>query len=140
MICEMCGKETDELVSIRIEGAILQVCKSCARHGVRVRERKQKSDESEIVPVENYGSIIRKEREKLGLTREELARKLNLSESYLRNLEHEKVELDMKTGRLLEKFFGIKLFERLDMENTPLEKKETGYVTLGDIAKVKWGK
>lgn len=140
MACEMCGKETDELVSVRIEGAILQVCKSCAKHGVRVKEKKQKTEETEIVPVEHYGKIIRKEREKLGLTQEELARKLNISESHLRNLEHEKVELDMKTGRILEKFFGIKLFERLEVEEISSEKKESGLVTLGDIAKVKWGK
>ncbi len=140
MACEMCGRETDELVSIRIEGAVLQVCKSCAKHGVRVKEKKQKIDETEIIPVEHYGAVIRREREKLGLTQEELARKLNISESHLRNLEHEKVELDMKTGKILEKFFGIKLFEHLEVENTPSEKKDIGPITLGDIAKVKWGK
>ena len=36
MICEMCGKETDALSQVRIEGSTLSVCADCARFGVLV--------------------------------------------------------------------------------------------------------
>jgi ribosome-binding protein aMBF1 (putative translation factor) len=35
---------------------------------------------------------------------------------------------------------GVKLFERVESEEIHSDRKESDAVTLGDIAKVKWGK
>ncbi len=33
MLCEMCGKEDDDLVRVSVEGSVLLVCPSCSRFG-----------------------------------------------------------------------------------------------------------
>ncbi len=33
MICEMCGKDTETLTAVRIEGSVLQLCSDCSRFG-----------------------------------------------------------------------------------------------------------
>lgn len=33
MICEMCGKDTETLTAVRIEGSVLQLCADCSRFG-----------------------------------------------------------------------------------------------------------
>jgi len=46
MQCEMCGKDVEEFYRTRIEGTILNVCKSCAAHGEVLKEttRERKED------------------------------------------------------------------------------------------------
>jgi len=40
MNCEMCGSETDKLIKIKVDGAILNVCPNCAKFGTPVEEKK----------------------------------------------------------------------------------------------------
>ncbi len=40
MNCEMCGAETDRLTKIKVDGAVLNVCQSCAKFGNPVEEKK----------------------------------------------------------------------------------------------------
>ncbi len=40
MNCEMCGSETDKLIKIKVDGAILNVCSQCAKFGTPVEEKK----------------------------------------------------------------------------------------------------
>ena len=34
MICEMCGKETESLSRVRVEGSVLRLCADCSKFGV----------------------------------------------------------------------------------------------------------
>ncbi len=34
MICEMCGKESESLIRVRVEGSVLRLCAPCSRFGV----------------------------------------------------------------------------------------------------------
>lgn len=36
MICEMCGKDTDSLTPVRVEGSVLELCADCAKFGQAV--------------------------------------------------------------------------------------------------------
>ena len=147
----MCGRNS-ELFLANIEGTELNVCQNCAKYGRIIKkiqqvikiEKKLKSIEKENKPeiietiVEDYSQKIRKAREKLGLSYEDFAKKINEKESWLHNIETGKYEPSIKIARKLEKLFGIKLVEesedKKDKINLKTKKEE---FTIGDFIKVK---
>ncbi|MGC9005135.1 MAG: helix-turn-helix domain-containing protein, partial [Candidatus Micrarchaeia archaeon] len=69
-----------------------------------------------------------------GMSREELAKKLNETESYLEHIERERMRPTLKTARKLEKALGVKLIEKTTeviLEKTEKRKKEE--LTLEDF-------
>src|SRR3989338_8945498 len=94
--CDMCGRNS-ELFLANIEGTELNVCQNCAKYGRIIKkiqqvikiEKKLKSIEKENKPeiietiVDDYSQKIRKAREKLGLSYEDFAKKINEKESWL---------------------------------------------------------
>lgn len=121
MRCEVCGKEA-KLIRAEIEGAELWVCSKCASLGKPLYEPQQRKKvsikreyfkvEEPFVLVENYGEVIRKAREKKGLTREELAKKLFEKESVLQRIEANELEPSDALTLKLEKLLGIRLREQ----------------------------
>ncbi|MCX8190115.1 MAG: multiprotein bridging factor aMBF1 [Candidatus Diapherotrites archaeon] len=125
MLCEVCGKSSQKLLRTEIEGAELMVCQECSALGKIIREPKEnfmqpifkkttnppKIQEPPQV-IENFGVEIKKAREKLGLTREELAKKIFEKESLLVRIENTNFEPEEKVIRKLEKVLGIKLIEQ----------------------------
>lgn len=124
MLCEICGKDVPKLVRAEIEGAELMVCPECSSLGKVLREPQDyvvrpSVQKISIVPkiheppqvIENFGAEVKKAREKLGLTREELAKKIFEKESLLVRIENTNFEPEEKVIRKLEKALGIKLIE-----------------------------
>ncbi len=120
MRCEVCGREA-KLMRVEIEGAELLVCSKCASLGKILRDSQApktsniKYDyklEEPFVLVENYGELIRKAREKLGLTREQLAKKLFEKESVIQRIEANELEPSNELVLKLEKTLGITLREQ----------------------------
>ncbi|MCD6247697.1 MAG: TIGR00270 family protein [Candidatus Diapherotrites archaeon] len=121
MRCEVCGREA-KLIRAEIEGAELLVCSKCASLGKPLYKPEGKSKlfarkdypkiEEPFTLIENYGEVIRKAREKKGLTREELAKKLFEKESVLQRIEANKLEPSDALVLKLEKVLGITLREQ----------------------------
>ena len=138
----------------------MTVCSRCAQFGskewdpkkpqatpVRRRTRPQarprRRSEIEVAEafelVENYGTLIRKTRQRKGVSVEDFAKKLSEKESVIKKLEKEQLNPSMDLIRKVQRELGIKLIE----ESTTTAAAGTfltrpmGPRTLGDLIKIK---
>jgi len=121
MRCEVCGRETPKLIRAEIEGAELMVCGECAKLGkvLRTQEGTPKAvymPRRETAPliepfelIDDFGTEIKKARERLGLTREQLAKKIFEKESVLQRIEANELEPSDELVLKLEKALNIRL-------------------------------
>ncbi len=144
--CEICGRET-KTRPVEQEGAIIEACYDCVpgREHERIPLENVPSFESRRKPRElprifeprpDYPQVIKREREKRGLSREELARRLGIKESVVRRLESGSLALDEKHAVLLERFFGVSMrLEEEEVLEEPQEEREheDREVSLGDL-------
>ncbi|MFQ5801160.1 MAG: multiprotein bridging factor aMBF1, partial [Candidatus Hydrothermarchaeales archaeon] len=130
MNCEICGREIiGDVRTVKIEGTLMRACRACARLGERVVGRKEKVQtratsriptprtartERVVDVVDDYAKIIRQNREKAGLTQEQLGTKINEKGSVIARLESGHMKPDLKVARKLERLFDIKLFEEIE--------------------------
>jgi len=159
--CEVCGhKIHGSPIRAIIEGAKLTVCVECSKHGkiimeeevelgrrvpkkspvafsAKVRRKKTVGAKVEITQevVEGYHAKIRQAREKLGLSHEELGKKINEKASVLSKLETGKMTPNNVLVTKLEHALKIKLLvpiseEKFSHEMPKLPSRET---TLGDL-------
>ncbi|MCS7093625.1 MAG: multiprotein bridging factor aMBF1 [Candidatus Aenigmarchaeota archaeon] len=152
MECMICGKELKIVYKVEIDGNIIETCENCAKaHGRIVetfrsgyeKEINSKFEKREIDPieedielVEDFNELIRNSREKFGLSLEEAARKLGIKESFLAKIESGEILPDKKTLKKMEKFFKIKLEEKI--ESKKLEKKsQEDKLRIADIVEIK---
>ncbi len=138
-ICDICGRKT-KTRKVRIEGAVIEACYKCVPGKERdVVEKKRQCKPKQIKEedvVEQYNKIIKTAREEKGISVEDLAKKLNISLSYLRHIEKRDMIPDKKTAKKLERFLNIKLFEEIiveEEEDVSDKASEAGF-TLGDQA------
>ncbi len=142
MNCELCGKEIRHYHEVVIDGATMKVCDDCARYGKEVRKQSsfqapkitknviqapisnpishptvKKRTSREIIdddePVLDFGKIIKKRREELGMSQEELAVKLQEKKNLLAKIEREEIKPDKATARKIEKILGVKIMEKI---------------------------
>jgi len=123
LTCEICGRTIKTPPSrIKIDGAVLQVCQSCAgrgtpqappaprpillRPGPPVRKT-YAEPELEVDP--DYNSIVRHAREKMGLTQEALGRAINEKPSVISHVESKKLKPDPVLARKLMHHLKINL-------------------------------
>ena len=147
MQCNMCNKEAK--VIALVEGVELSVCNDCGKFGNIIKPiRKESKETPKTIKIEkekeiielianNYGEMIKKKRESLGLTQKELANKLAEKESLIHNIESERFEPNIELAKKFERFLGITLIEKQQEERLNKEKKETRELTLGDLIKKK---
>ena len=123
LTCEVCGNPIRTSPSrVEIDGAILQVCQSCAKRGSplmsavpRVRPFRTRpavrgeSIESELEVDPEYSSIVRRAREKLGLTQEALGRAINVKPSVISHIETKKMKPDLILARTLMHYLKVNL-------------------------------
>jgi len=123
--CELCGKETKVLYRTIIEGYEYLVCKECSKLGKVIgkyvaEKPKEKTlyeryssmtrDEmEEDLLVEDFGERIRKAREQLGMTREDLARKVGIKVNLLAKIENSEIIPEDRVRKRIEKVLNIKL-------------------------------
>ena len=148
-----------------IDGAKLLICSECAQHAptswqpepekprvpvkkpaptvrpmramraVRARAPPQALMSDDLVLVEDYGRSIRGGREKLGLTHEELSRKIGERVSLLQKLETEKIVPDRSLAKKLENALRVKILvppPKIQVSEEMLAKKPVD-LTLGDV-------
>ena len=163
-MCELCGKLTDKLYKVIIEGSEMNVCKECAKfgktpktysrfgkkivgsgaisttkHKQTKRPIKRRRDIFDTLPMlrEDYGDVIREAREKMGLTIEELAKKLKMKASTLQKFERYELEPNEKEIKILERELKISLTESVGEESPYYGGGDEDGFTLGDFLRIK---
>ena len=140
--CELCGSKKANR-KIKIDESILSVCENCIKFGEEipiiefksVKKRIPKIEELEKVIKSNFRLLIRDAREKMNLTQEQLAKKLNEKASLIKRIE-DGWEPSLGLVKKLEKFFNIQLTE--EVEEKSVEKKaDRKKLTIGDIVEVR---
>lgn len=138
MQCEICGKDSDGCFRIELEGSELIACDECAELGTKISKisvpvikKKQKprlevhipffekkpKEEAAFELLPDYGKMIRKEREKRGLTMEELGKILYIKGSELNRMEMQTLKPDEMQIKKIEKGLGIKLRTKASAED-----------------------
>ncbi|GAA5819887.1 MAG: TIGR00270 family protein [Methanobrevibacter sp. CfCl-M3] len=170
MRCEICGEviEDDKPIKTKIDGSVLDVCKNCSKFGkiqkapskpkTVVKKDKPKNnsnvsgnvakkpvrtmanDEPKDELVEEYNIIIKDKREFQGLSREQLASKINEKASVVGRVESGKMIPDIHLVKKFEKALKITLIEKIaEFDLKENLKSDKGEPTLGDIVKIKKG-
>lgn len=147
--CICCGKEFPELIPTKIEGAVIDVCDRCAKYGTKVEasrpstymERKMarinELEKHEMVLSSDYGRLIVTVRESKGLTRDDLAEKINEKESVVKRIEDQELKPDEALIKKIEDFLDIRLRESYG--DIVLQKRERKKIdmTVGDVVEVR---
>lgn len=149
--CEVCGREIRGKPNRRIiEGAKVIVCEQCARFGKEewhpapppppTRLQRQRRDEVEaaesLVPVEGYGTLIRRARERLGLEPKELAQLMGEKLSTVKKLEREELAPDRSLARKIKKILKVDVLTR-ETVRAIISTAPPRTPTLGDLIKLK---
>ena len=141
--CEVCGKD-GAARRAKIEGAVMNVCDKCVEMGAEIAapvklvfERKSiRAPEEMFIRVkENLGHLVKRQREKMGLNQEELARRLLLNVQVVTRIENGWMP-PLETVNVLEKFLKTSLKETVEAE-APKTKKGTKALTLGDVVEIR---
>ncbi len=120
---------------IMVDGSILEVCNSCANLGEEVKEISrsklkprpktmtprlktmtypQKIDLEEMEIVPDYALTIKRAREKMGLSQDDLARRVNEKASVISLIESSKMKPSILIGQKLERALKIDLFTMIE--------------------------
>lgn len=149
MSCEICGKKEGEMVDAIVEGSMLKVCSSCSKSGTVipilkqpiVRKEKESgfaSEEVEVI-IENYFKVIKRAREKKGLTQEELAKDIGEKESTIHHIESGNMKPNFKLANKLKVYLGIDLVEKAERVDIKKDTKDINFkdesLTIGDLLK-----
>ncbi len=115
-----------------------------------VRAREVKREEARIAArlspdtyelVEGYGSVLRRAREEMGLTLDQVAKAVNIKTSLLRNIETERMVPPLRIVRALEKLLDVKITTVVsDVESAaapPASDTQDRPLTLGEILELK---
>lgn len=162
--CEVCGcRINGKPFNVIIEGARLTVCSECAKHGkicydepkpkpmfakpkakpvmLRVQPKpKSPTVDTSLELAEDYGARIRKAREQLGLSHEQLGKRLNEKVSLLRKIETGKMTPDNRLAAVLEHVLKVKLIvpaKEVKVPEAKIPKKTNRELTLGDLIQLK---
>lgn len=161
MICEMCGVDVPKLKKITIEGSNLSVCPKCAKFGTESSikmgpeesiytptiterlERREKRLRTKDVFEQSYDELaldypkrIRRARTSMGLSQDDLAKKINEKKSVVAKLESGDMVPDEKLIKKLEKALDISLRERISAVEPPKRRGAGKAMTLGDFLRV----
>lgn len=125
--CELCGKSTSTLYSVKIDKSVMYVCSGCRQYGVGVRvvkitkkpittvKKELYKDvfeeiKEELVP--DYGKIIRNAREKCRLTPKQLAEKISEKKTVISKIEAETMIPTIELAKKIERTLNIKILEK----------------------------
>ena len=160
MRCEVCGREINGPPNYRIiEGGKLTVCGQCSQFGTQTwdpsqpQARKTQTRRRSAQPsprrrsdidaaeslglVDGYGMMIKKARQKKGLSVEDFARKIREKESVVKKLEKENMNPPMNLVRKIQNALGVSILEEAAKGAGSMLTRPMGPRTLGDLIKIK---
>lgn len=160
MRCEVCGREINGLPYYRvIEGGKLTVCSQCSkfsdqewdpktpqartgttrRRSAQPKPRRRSDIEAaeSLELVDGYGMIIKKARQKRGISVEDFAKKINEKESVVKKLEKEDMNPPTDLIRKVQRELGINILEEAETSKGVVLTRPMGPRTLGDLIKIK---
>jgi putative transcription factor len=145
--CELCGTSAKSVYVVNVEDVELRVCAKCAK-GKKVistysdaplapsrpsMTTKPKREEDQTV-IENYGTIIRKARERMNLPIGVLAEMLSEKETLLARIEQQSTLPTIALTKKLEKALSIKLIATESESDTgSAASSKAGGATLGEF-------
>jgi putative transcription factor len=145
--CELCGREVDSLKKVKIEGATLKACDSCAEMGEEVKtkskskkkkKKTRKKRSSEDVLVNDYGERIKSARESEQLSIAEVADDLNEKESLISKIEKQDLKPDKPLADKLSKKFGVTLYTNPEVADYDTgDSVDNRKATMEDVADIK---
>ncbi|MGC8478650.1 MAG: multiprotein bridging factor aMBF1 [Candidatus Micrarchaeia archaeon] len=144
--CELCGKKTDKIYVIEVDGVELGVCASCAKGKkvmkepaipLKVQSHKtsgKAASEAEAAELaDDYGKRIQSAREKLGLSLPVLAEMINEKESHMLRVEQQKTLPTPELVKKLEKVLGIKLTSVSEDSSPSRASHKEEHASIGDF-------
>jgi len=164
--CDICGREIGgQAFKIEVEGAKMLVCHACQKLGKPYEEEQVSPSQpqhqarklsvahppalpgkrkielpkemDQIDLVEDIAQRVRKCRTKLGLSQEDLAKRVKEKLSVIQKIETGKITPDIRLCRELEHELKVKLLApHTETEDVP-PRSPPSEVTLGDIIKIK---
>ena len=139
----MCGSESDKLVLAVIEGVELNVCTECLKLGrkkeipkAKHQYRKKTPDFEERVVV-HAGKLIKEEREKRGMRQIDLAKMLQIKDSFLHHIETGDMSLSLSLAKQIESTLNINLVKKFRHVASEQESNSTSGLTFADLLKKK---
>ena len=90
-----------------------------------------------LQPVEGYGDLIRRARERMGLTQEELGMKLGEKASVIRKLEREELVPDRRLAEKIKRVLRIEVLAPEAPAPAIIGVGKPPEVTIGDIIKLR---
>ncbi len=153
--------------TIKVEGALLTVCSKCKQFGkiveapkktvkissstssspsFRRRTQSVKGPTKKYVPrkpsgektlIDNYPSKIMSARNKMKMSRQDLAAKTGISTSQIASFESGKLKPTDNEAKKLERVLHISLFEDDIVDPEFLAKESTKKLTFGDVVEIK---
>lgn len=143
--CELCGQDTDSTKKVKIEGAKLSVCSSCAEMGKEVstqtKKKKTKTTatnrNNQKVLANDYGKKIKQARESEQISVKELSDELNEKKSLISKLEKQDLKPDRTLASKLSERLGIDLYTNPEVSEYSDTETDSRKATLEDVAEVK---
>ncbi len=158
MRCEVCGREIFGTPNYRvIEGGKLTVCGQCAqfsqqewdptrpqarktptrRRSAQPRRRSDIDSAESLELVDDYGMLIKKARQKKGLSIEDFSKQIREKESVVKKLEREKMNPPMNLVKKVQNALGVMILEEGAAKSGSVLSRPMGPRTLGDMIKIK---
>jgi putative transcription factor len=158
MRCEVCGREIFGSPNYRvIEGGKLTVCGQCAqfstqewdptrpqarktptrRRSAQPRRRSDIDTAESMELVEGYGMLIKKARQKKGLSIEDFSKQIREKESVVKKLEKENMNPPMNLVKKVQNSLGVMILEEGAAKSGSVLSRPMGPRTLGDLIKIK---
>jgi putative transcription factor len=165
--CEMCGYNGDLRRAV-VEGTLLMLCDKCIKFGEVVELKRGPSDNvvsermkrmntsrfaamrtsgnvveeiSEELVVKNYSELVKRARERMGKTQEEVAKDIAEKVSIVQGVEGGRLEPSLKLAKKLEQYFKVDLIRAISKKQDEAMELDLGLkpgsMTIGDVIKIK---
>jgi putative transcription factor len=149
MLCELCGRETKNLIKVLVERTTMEVCEGCAAYGkilteptkkkTPIKSSPRKYQERDIfegmdtVLVPNWAKKIKTKREKKGLTREQLGAAIGQRTITIAHLENGELHPTDEMARKIERELNIVLLEKITSAGQKTDTTTEVERTIGDL-------
>jgi len=140
LVCNECSKLGSVYWEAKTEPRMKKVSRRLPQPVLAPRRQPSITVEESVELIDDYGSKVRRAREKLGMSHEDLGKKIGEKVSVLRKIESKKMTPDALLIEKLQHALKIKLLVPVSEPKVPskvLASTRPSTPTLGDIAQVK---